>query len=281
MGKTTNNLLAAADLALMTGKVDLSAVRDLHEASAGELGLEQDPSFAEVLELLVRHAQSPNRQRACGLRAPVTRPPRPTGRMRAHSRRRRHAGGALHQVRQNRAGIAPSQCVLCRPEAAHDIEACLADGSLPTRHRTRDRVVSFGERMSGRMVAAQLRSIGVPAQQFESWDLGVVTSSRFGDASVLDSSWPKIKQSLGTSPRLHCAASARATLRLNRLSPSQSPPHCPGPGELDASTVAVITGFIGKDEQGAITTLGRGGSDLTASLIGAAAGYDEVQVWKE
>jgi len=43
----------------------------------------------------------------------------------------------------------------------------------------------------------------------------------------------------------------------------------------------VITGFIGKDVTGRVTTLGRGGSDLTASLIGAAAGCDEVQVWKD
>ena len=43
----------------------------------------------------------------------------------------------------------------------------------------------------------------------------------------------------------------------------------------------MITGFIGKDVEGRITTLGRGGSDLTASLIGAAAGYDEVQVLRD
>jgi aspartate kinase len=47
---------------------------------------------------------------------------------------------------------------------------------------------------------------------------------------------------------------------------------------IPQGTVAVITGFIGKDVTGRVTTLGRGGSDLTASLIGAAAGCDEVQV---
>jgi len=119
-------------------------------------------------------------------------------------------------------------------------------GELSTK--TRDKIVSFGERMSGRMVAAQLRSVGVPAVQFESWELGLVTTSKFGDASVLDSSWAPIRSRLE---------------------------------EVPEASVAVITGFIGKDEAGAITTLGRGGSDLTASLIGAAAGYDEVQVWKD
>ena len=45
--------------------------------------------------------------------------------------------------------------------------------------------------------------------------------------------------------------------------------------------VAVVTGFIGQDNEGRITTLGRGGSDLTASTLGAAVGMDEIQVWKD
>jgi len=88
----------------------------------------------------------------------------------------------------------------------------------------------------------------IAATQIESWDLGVMTDSNFGDASVEDSCWPAIKKNVADIPD---------------------------------KTVGVITGFIGKDESGAITTLGRGGSDLTASLVGAAAGYDEVQVWKD
>jgi aspartate kinase len=43
----------------------------------------------------------------------------------------------------------------------------------------------------------------------------------------------------------------------------------------------VVTGFIAKDEKGTITTLGRGGSDLSASLIGAAIDADEIWFWKE
>mmetsp|Transcript_24289 Transcript_24289/g.52420 ORF Transcript_24289/g.52420 Transcript_24289/m.52420 type:complete len:503 (-) Transcript_24289:345-1853(-) len=114
--------------------------------------------------------------------------------------------------------------------------------------RSRDLVVSYGERMSGRMVAAQLCAIGIRARQYESWDLGVKTTSDYGEASVLDEAWPVIGK---------CVR------------------------EIEAGTVAVITGFIGKDATGRVTTLGRGGSDLTASLIGAAAGFEEVQVWKD
>jgi aspartate kinase len=42
-----------------------------------------------------------------------------------------------------------------------------------------------------------------------------------------------------------------------------------------------VTGFIAKDADGLITTLGRGGSDLTATTLGAALGVEEVQVWKD
>lgn len=49
-----------------------------------------------------------------------------------------------------------------------------------------------------------------------------------------------------------------------------------------APCVPVVTGFLGRGRTtGAITTLGRGGSDLTATLIGAALGVPEVQVWKD
>jgi aspartate kinase len=50
---------------------------------------------------------------------------------------------------------------------------------------------------------------------------------------------------------------------------------------MDPDVVAVVTGFIGHDPNGRITTLGRGGSDLTATAIGAACQLDEVQVWKD
>ena len=44
---------------------------------------------------------------------------------------------------------------------------------------------------------------------------------------------------------------------------------------------SIVTGFIGHDQQGRITTLGRGGSDLTATVLGSGAGVDEIQVWKD
>lgn len=112
-----------------------------------------------------------------------------------------------------------------------------------------DQLVSYGERCSVRMVAARLNQIGVPAQAFDAWDAGILTDSNFGDAKLLPTSEDAIRNAF-----------------QNRMDPD---------------VVAIVTGFIGHDPNGKITTLGRGGSDLTATAIGAACGLDEIQVWKD
>ena len=45
--------------------------------------------------------------------------------------------------------------------------------------------------------------------------------------------------------------------------------------------VPVVTGFIGRDEEGNVTTLGRSGSDFTATIVGRAVGAEEVQIWTD
>lgn len=112
-----------------------------------------------------------------------------------------------------------------------------------------DQLVSYGERCSVRIVAARLNQIGVPAQAFDSWDVGMLTDSNFGDAHLL----PESREAI-----------------LNAFN-----------NRIDPDVVAVVTGFIGHDPNGKITTLGRGGSDLTATAIGAICGLDEIQVWKD
>jgi len=111
-----------------------------------------------------------------------------------------------------------------------------------------DQLVSYGERCSVRIMAARLNQLGVPAQAYDAWDVGLLTDSNFGDAKLLNS---------------HETAVQRAFERI------------------DPNVVAVVTGFIGKDPNGKITTLGRGGSDLTATALGASLGLDEIQVWKD
>ena len=114
--------------------------------------------------------------------------------------------------------------------------------------RTKDLLVSFGERMSVRIMAGMLNKLGVPSQFFDSWTLGLRTTSNFGNAEIKSESYQSIKNTLG---------------------------------KFDGQIVPVVTGFIGHDSQGRVTTLGRGGSDLTATCLGASIGADEVQVWKD
>jgi aspartate kinase len=111
-----------------------------------------------------------------------------------------------------------------------------------------DQLVSYGERCSVRVMAARLNQLGVPAQAFDSWDMGILTNSNFGDAALL----------------VDHEDAVRAAFK-----------------RLDPNVVAVVTGFIGHDPNGKITTLGRGGSDLTATALGAAIELDEIQVWKD
>lgn len=62
--------------------------------------------------------------------------------------------------------------------------------------RTLDYLVSFGERMSVRIMAARLNQLGVPAQYFESWTLGLRTTSDFGKADVLPGCYGDIKSAM-------------------------------------------------------------------------------------
>lgn len=111
-----------------------------------------------------------------------------------------------------------------------------------------DQLVSYGERCSVRIMAQRLNQLGVPAQAFDAWDVGIFTDSQFGDAKLQ----PDYEETI--------------TKAFERI---------------DEGVVAVVTGFIGHNDDGKITTLGRGGSDLTATALGASLGIDEIQVWKD
>lgn len=117
--------------------------------------------------------------------------------------------------------------------------------------RTRDYLVSFGERLSVRMMAAYLKSQKTPARFFDAWDLGIVSDSNFMAAELLDEVWKNIP------------------MELNSYANGSS------------GDIPIVTGFISKDKKGDITTLGRGGSDLTATIIGSAMKADEIQTWKD
>ncbi|MCK6513320.1 aspartate kinase [Myxococcota bacterium] len=114
--------------------------------------------------------------------------------------------------------------------------------------RVRDMLASLGERMSVRLLAATLRKMGHPAKAWDSWELGMRTDQRYTRAGVLPECYPEIE-----------GAVAR----------------------LQSDEIAVVTGFIARSIQGEITTLGRGGSDFSAAVFGAAAKVDEIQIWTD
>ncbi|MGF1511600.1 MAG: aspartate kinase [Myxococcota bacterium] len=115
--------------------------------------------------------------------------------------------------------------------------------------RIRDLVQSFGERMSVRVVAHVLCSMGLDAKAFDAFDIGFVTDAHHG--------------------------SARPTPEAYRLIPSRLE------GELRKGTVPVITGFVGQTARGDITTVGRNGSDYSAAVLAAALGAEECQIWTD
>ncbi len=112
--------------------------------------------------------------------------------------------------------------------------------------RTQDHLASFGERLSVRLVAAHLASLGLAARAFDAWEAGLTTDGRFGGARPLPESEATIRAALAGT-----------------------------------EGVPVITGYIAKDARGAITTLGRGGSDYSAAIFGAALGVEEIQIWTD
>src|SRR5262249_47603642 len=106
-----------------------------------------------------------------------------------------------------------------------------------------------GERFGNHRVGAELRQTGVSARTVDATDL-IVTDNNYGSA------WPFPKES-----------SERIRTRLSPL--------------MQARIVPVITGYIGATREGIVTTLGRGGGDYSATLIGAALGAEEVSIWTD
>jgi len=160
----------------------------------------------------------------------------------ALDRRHREAAAAV-------AAASDSRQIERTIDAIVDELANLLQGTALVREcsrRTMDAVVCCGERLSSALVAAALRARGVDAEACDARRL-IVTDDGFGNARV---------DMEATSPRIAEFFAGRSALQ-------------------------VVTGFIAADAAGETTTLGRGGSDYTASLLGAALGADRVEIWTD
>ena len=112
-----------------------------------------------------------------------------------------------------------------------------------------DAVASFGEHLSVHILAAVLRERGARARAISSTEL-IVTDDHFGAASPL---MELTRRNLG-----------------QRIDPL-----------LERGVLPVVTGYVGATEDGATTTLGRGGSDFAAAVIGVGLDADEIWIWSD
>ncbi|MDA2924629.1 lysine-sensitive aspartokinase 3 [Acidobacteria bacterium AH-259-L09] len=115
--------------------------------------------------------------------------------------------------------------------------------------RSRDAIASFGERMSSLIFAETLGEKGHPVALLDSREF-IRTDDDFTRAAVLEEvSFPKIREQVAP--------------------------------QLDDGRLVVLPGFVGSTVDGITTTIGRGGSDYTASLVGAALQVKDIQIWTD
>jgi bifunctional aspartokinase / homoserine dehydrogenase 1 len=115
--------------------------------------------------------------------------------------------------------------------------------------RTLDAISSLGERLSAPLVAASVAQLGLPSEAIEATEL-IVTDEFHG----------------GADPQME-RTRAKSRPRLLPL--------------LERGIVPVVTGFLGATANGDLTTLGRGGSDYSATILGAALDATEVIIWTD
>ncbi len=115
--------------------------------------------------------------------------------------------------------------------------------------RISDLIVSYGERLSSRMIAGAFCERGIAAVHIDARDV-IITDSQYQKAIPIDS-----------------IIEMRAAEKVRPL--------------VNEGKVPVIGGFIGSNEAGITTTLGRGGSDFTGALIGGAMQADAIEIWTD
>jgi len=113
-----------------------------------------------------------------------------------------------------------------------------------------DFVRALGERLSTPILCAVLEEMGLKVKFLTGWKAGIVTDDNFGEAKPL-------------------MALTRNQVK-DRLLPL-----------LNSGVIPVVAGYVASTQDGHITTLGRGGSDYTASLLGAALEVDEILIWTD
>jgi aspartate kinase len=155
----------------------------------------------------------------------------------------RHHAVAKELLPQSRAG----QFIEHLTSAADRVAELLRAPSQ--RKVIQDAVVSFGEILSSALLAEVLSEHGIQARQVDARHCIITDEEHTSAAPLLSETFSRTQQELRSL--------------------------------LEANVVPVLGGFIGSTTSGVTTTLGRGGSDYTAALIGAAIDADEIQIWTD
>ena len=116
--------------------------------------------------------------------------------------------------------------------------------------KSRDNVISFGEKLSAPIVSGALNDIGVKSVHLTGGEAGIVTDNNFGEAGLL--------------------------MQVTKYEVRRSLEPL-----LKEGATPVVTGFIAATQNKETTTLGRGGSDYTATILGAALEANEVWIWTD
>jgi aspartate kinase len=162
--------------------------------------------------------------------------------------RERHVGVAEELL----AGTDDASDVIGELMATFDELASLAEALSVLGHQTprsHDAIASKGEQLSSVLVVAAFRARGIAAEHVDACTV-MITGDQYGKAE------PKTDRIAECAQRI-----VRPLLAQGR--------------------VPVLGGFIGATEERVITTLGRGGSDFSASLLGAALGADAIEIWTD
>ncbi|WP_123040097.1 aspartate kinase [Cohnella candidum] len=161
---------------------------------------------------------------------------------------RRHVLRHIVRERNNDRGLVVVVSAMGRrgePYATDTLLDLIRRNGNGLQDRERDLLLSCGEIISASALTSLLNAEGIPATMLTGGQAGIITDGRFGSAHILD------------------------------VKPAAIRSH------LETGKVVVVAGFQGRTEEGEITTLGRGGSDTTATALGAALHAEVVDIFTD
>ena len=116
--------------------------------------------------------------------------------------------------------------------------------------RSTDYILSFGERLAVPIIAGAVEDIGLKSMHLSGGEAGIITDDNFGEATpLINVTRHKVLKTLGPL--------------------------------VDNGIVPVVTGFVGSTQNGETSTIGRGGSDYSSTIIGSSINADEVWIWTD